>query len=155
MKTVLKIKNFVDNLNILDQSAFVRLFIITPCLFECREIVLLILLSLSYKVACLSAYSNSSLSAWAQWGQNICEFTDLLNLSQIFLYSIKDWTTKGRCNYGLDIFQIKQPDYFLLEVKTITKIARKWDCWVFLSVKSWNLYQKGWISLILKVKKWI
>ena len=35
---------------------------------------------------------------------------------------------KGRCNYGVDIFQIQQPDYFFLEVKTITKIAVKWDC---------------------------
>ena len=62
-KQFLKIRKLLHNLNILDQGAFVCLFIITPCLFECREIVLLILLSLSYKVACLSAYSNSSLSA--------------------------------------------------------------------------------------------
>ena len=35
---------------------------------------------------------------------------------------------KGRCNYGVDIFQIQQPNYFFLEVKTRTKIAVKWDC---------------------------
>ena len=29
---------------------------------------------------------------------------------------------------SVDIFQIQQPDYFLLEVKKITKIAVKWDC---------------------------
>ena len=39
----------------------------------------------------------------------------------------------------------------LLEVKTITKIAEKWDCWVCQILQ---FTSKGQNSLVLKLKKW-
>jgi hypothetical protein len=47
-------------------------------------------------------------------------------LIRLILCTIEANDYKGRCNYGVDIFQIQQLDSFLLEVKTITKIAGKW-----------------------------
>ena len=54
--------------------------------------------------------------------------------------------TNGTCNYVVDIFQIQQLNYFLLEVKAITKIAKKLDCWVCQELElNWN---RKWVRFV-------
>ena len=56
-------------------------------------------------------------------------------------YSEFDFLIKGRCNYGIDIFQIQQPNYFFIRSKNNYKNPAGYG--IAESVKPWNLHQKA------------
>ena len=56
---------------------------------------------------------------------------------------------KGRYNYGVDIFQIQQPDYFFIRSKNNNKNRREMG---LLSLSNLEICIKKQNSLVLKLK---
>ena len=66
-------------------------------------------------------------------------------------YSEFDFLIKGRCNYGIDIFQIQQPNYFFIRSKNNNK--NRWEMGL-LSLSNLEICIKKQNSLVLKLKTW-